>query len=425
MQIIHVNAAADRGYIPLGKQGENLATAVAFDVSAFLCEWPGASVALAVQPPEGDAYPAALTLVDGAPAWLITSADTAQAGDGKCELLILKDETIKKSVTFHTRVLPSIPAAGEAPQPVAGWIESAQAALGGVEEALAAANAAAGKIAGMTVDAEAANSPGAEISEENGHYHIQFDLPRGETGPQGPKGDTGAQGPQGIQGETGAAGQKGDKGDPGDVSDVQINGTSVVNNGVANVPMANSGSTSLGVVTASPTYGTAITSAGIVRIEKSPNSGIQAGSNAYKPIVPYNQHISVFYGLAKAAGDSTQAASENAVGSYTETARSKIHDMLDAPVSVSGATPSITAMPGVRYICGECATLSITAPESGIIDVVFQSGSTPTVLTVTSAKTGVTVIKWANGFDPTSLNADTTYEINIMDGEYGVVGKWT
>lgn len=93
--------------------------------------------------------------------------------------------------------------------------------------------------------------------------------------------------------------------------------------------------------------------------------------------------------------------------------------------NVSGSTPSITAMAGVRYVCGECSTLSIQAPASGCIDVVFESGSTATVLTVTSAKTGVSAIKWANGFDPTSLDANTTYELNILDGEYGVVGQWT
>ena len=96
--------------------------------------------------------------------------------------------------------------------------------------------------------------------------------------------------------------------------------------------------------------------------------------------------------------------------------------MLSAPETVSGSTPSITAKPGVRYICGECATLDITTPSSGIIDVVFESGSTPTVLTITPP-TGLTM-KWANGFDPTSLEANTVYEINIMDGVYAVAGKW-
>lgn len=99
--------------------------------------------------------------------------------------------------------------------------------------------------------------------------------------------------------------------------------------------------------------------------------------------------------------------------------------LADITQNVSGLTPSITGQSGVRYICGTCSTLSITAPASGIIDVIFQSGSTATVLTVTSAKSGVSAIKWAGGFDPTSLDANTTYEINIMDGEYGVVGSWT
>ena len=136
------------------------------------------------------------------------------------------------------------------------------------------------------------------------------------------------------------------------------------------------------------------------------------------------QHQSAFFGLAKAAGDTTQSASANAVGTYTETAKSKIHDMLNAPESVSGTTPTITAKAGVRYICGECSTLSITTPASGIIDIVFESGSTPTVLTIDSAKTGVSAIKWANGWDET-CEANTVYEINIMDGEFGVVASWT
>lgn len=90
-------------------------------------------------------------------------------------------------------------------------------------------------------------------------------------------------------------------------------------------------------------------------------------------------------------------------------------------IQVSGTTPVITAVANTQYICGEVATLDITLPASGCIDVVFESGSTPTVLTVTPP-TGVTV-KWANGFDPDNLDTNTTYEINIMDG-LGVAGSW-
>jgi hypothetical protein len=98
-------------------------------------------------------------------------------------------------------------------------------------------------------------------------------------------------------------------------------------------------------------------------------------------------------------------------------------DTMDIVVNVSGATPTISAVSGTRYICGEVSTIDITVPSTGIIDVIFESGSTPAVLTVTPP-TGMTM-KWAGGFDPTSLEANTTYEINVMNGCLGVAGAWT
>ena len=67
--------------------------------------------------------------------------------------------------------------------------------------------------------------------------------PKGDTGaqgPQGPKGDTGPQGPQGEPGPQGPQGPQGEPGGGGGISDVQVNGTSVVANGVANIPAASS-----------------------------------------------------------------------------------------------------------------------------------------------------------------------------------------
>lgn len=91
--------------------------------------------------------------------------------------------------------------------------------------------------------------------------------------------------------------------------------------------------------------------------------------------------------------------------------------------TVSGSTPTIVAVAGMRYECGEVSTIAITTPATGIVDVIFESGSTPAVLTVTPP-TGMTM-KWANGFDPTSLEANTMYEVNILNGIYGVVASWT
>lgn len=150
---------------------------------------------------------------------------------------------------------------------------------------------------------------------------------------------------------------------------------------------------------------------------------VKAGSSLYKAITPGLQHQAVFYGLAKAAGDTTQSSSSNAVGIYTESAKSSISEMLNSSIAVSGTAPTIVAKAGIRYVCGEVLTLDITVPSTGIIDVIFTSGSSPTVLTITPP-TGMTM-KWANNFDPAILEANATYEINIMDGYLGVVGKWT
>lgn len=256
---------------------------------------------------------------------------------------------------------------------------------------------------------------------------------QGVQGIQGPKGDAGATGPQGETGATGPQGPKGDKGDPGDdytlteqdkqeiaelvdtpVEDVQINGTSIVENGVANIPPAASGT--LGLVKMG--QGLTVNASGALFTQYAEPNRIKAENTYYMPITPVYQHVAAFYGFAHAAGDTTQKTSSNAVGTYTEEAKSAISDMLNGSVTVSGTTPTIVAKSGIRYVCGEVASLDFTPPVSGICDVVFTSGSTPTVLTVPSA------VKWANGFDPSSLDADTTYELNIMDG-LGVCGTWT
>lgn len=210
------------------------------------------------------------------------------------------------------------------------------------------------------------------------------------------------------------------------VSDVQIDGTSIVQGGVAEIPIVHSSDVwTLGLVRPQPEYGIGANANGDggLRVASAEDSLIKRGTGAgslYKPIVPYTQHMSSFYGLAKSAGDTTQAQSANAVGQYTDNAKSAISEMLNGPVTVTGTTPTITALPGVRYVCGEVTTLDITLPASGIIDVTFESGSTATVLTITPP-TGVT-LAWVNGFDQTALEADTTYEINIMDGIGVAVG---
>ena len=148
------------------------------------------------------------------------------------------------------------------------------------------------------------------------------------------------------------------------------------------------------------------------KLEMAPNSPDGDGDYVVRQTNGRNEYVPATYPVAD--------VQVNGAGVVTDGVANIVTDPV---VAVSGTTPTISAVAGTRYVCGEVATLGITVPASGIIDVVFTSGSTPTVLTVTPP-TGMTIL-WANGFDPTSLNANTTYEINVMDGVYGVVGTWT
>ena len=301
---------------------------------------------------------------------MIKSGDTAAPGFGKCELRVLMGDVLQKSVTFQTQVDESFTASGNAPDPVTDWMAEAQATLGTVESAVQAAEAAAELIDDMTVSAESAEQPAAEISRQSGHLHIAFGLVPGPQGPQGepgPQGETGATGPQGPRGESGSAGAAGPAGQDGadgvspsisitdiegghrvtitdatgahsfdvmdgdvaeaPVQDVQVNGVSVLDaQGVANVPTATS--TTVGVVRTSADRGTNIVSGQILSIYPAEDNTIKAGTSGYRPIAPNRVHLATFYGLAKAAGDTTQSASSNAVGTYTDAAKSAILSML-------------------------------------------------------------------------------------------------
>ena len=113
------------------------------------------------------------------------------------------------------------------------------------------------------------------------------------------------------------------------VQDVQIDGTSVLNQGVAEIPIA--GSSTPGVIKVNGNNGLWVTSTGLLSVSSANVSEIKAGAAQYAQLTPSHQHESTFYGLAKAAGDSTQSASSNAVGTYTDDAKSAIQTMLGVP----------------------------------------------------------------------------------------------
>lgn len=95
--------------IMLGKQGENLAREVIFDVSGVRAEFGDGAFRLSVKRPgESDAYPATVTETGGTVVWALTGADTQNAGHGQCELAYYAGETRFKAWTYDTAIAKSL-----------------------------------------------------------------------------------------------------------------------------------------------------------------------------------------------------------------------------------------------------------------------------------------------------------------------------
>lgn len=230
--------------IKLGRRGENQARKVVFDVLRKWREGYGEGVASLIVQRNGDAqpYPVTLTEEDGALVWLVSSADTAVAGEGAAELRYTVGDVIVKSQIYKTRVRDTLGDSGETPPSAwQSWVDE-------VLQAAADAETAVGKM--PYVDEEtgnwfkwdaaqnafvdtgiAATGPQGDTGPagprgEQGERGIQGERgpvgatgATGETGPKGDKGDVGAQGERGLRGETGAQGPIGPKGEKGDTGD--------------------------------------------------------------------------------------------------------------------------------------------------------------------------------------------------------------
>lgn len=83
--------------------------------------------------------------------------------------------------------------------------------------------------------------------------------------------------------------------------------------------------------------------------------------------------------------------------------------------TVSGATPTITPEDNTIYECGELTSLTISnPPATGAYSIVFTSGSTATTTTIPA-----TIL----GLEAFAAEANTIYEINVLDNR-AVVGSW-
>ena len=89
--------------VNLGKQGENKARQIVFDISEFR-EHYGAGTAMLAHKRQRDAAPYIVdtTASGNLLIWDISSTDTEQSGTGYAELRYCVDDLIAKSIVFRT-----------------------------------------------------------------------------------------------------------------------------------------------------------------------------------------------------------------------------------------------------------------------------------------------------------------------------------
>lgn len=207
----------------LGRQTENGVTVISIDVQSWLDQWPGMeTVIMATRPGESAAYPAATRMNGSCIVWTVNGADTAIAGRGTAEILGLVDGVRKLSQIVRTRIKAStVATTTEPPEGAQPWVDTVINA--------------ADEIKNMTATAETLQ-PGEAATASYADGKLTLGIPRGVAGEPGPQGEQGPQGAPGSDANVTAENIEAALG-YAPVKDVQVAGSSVLDGGVANVPM--------------------------------------------------------------------------------------------------------------------------------------------------------------------------------------------
>ena len=127
------------------------------------------------------------------------------------------------------------------------------------------------------------------------------------------------------------------------VNDVQIDGTSIMSDGVANIPLASNSVIGLVQIDGQNERGLQILNNKLQTLPAA-DSDIKHAWGQFRVLTPPKQHRAAFYGLAKAAGDTTQSQSSNAVGTYTDEAKTAIRTMLGLQDVYEDYSSALTAL---------------------------------------------------------------------------------
>ena len=426
--------------IVIGRRGTYDTMQIAFDLS-YLVESYGNGVAvLAVKRSQDEsAYPAVTSQADNTLTWTVSETDTYYVGAGECQLMWYVDGGLAKTIIYPMVVMRDILATSEeAPEAYQEWVDALIAE--GAETLHNAQNAAqsASDAESAKDDAVTAKEAAEEAAEKAEEASIHAPIIQGGywyIWNNGQYVDTGVR----------AEGQKGDQGDPGEKGDT--------GNGIANIAKTETsglidtytvtytdGTTTTFTVTngAKGDKGdTGATGNGIQSITKTGTSG-----NVDTYTITYTNGqtttFSVTNGAVSSVAGKTGAVTLDAndvafseSGTYDDgtvgkelfdqkNAISQLESEVVTDVTVTGTVVTIVAQENKRYLCGTVSTIDVTPCATGAFDLIFTSGSTAAVLTIPNT------VKWQDSsFDPSALDADTTYEISVAEGTLGLVASWT
>lgn len=111
--------------IPLGRQGENLARTIYFELSEMIEEYgAGTATLICLRSKDSAPYVCDTTQTSSMLSWTPTDTDTAYAGAGKCELRWVVGDVLAKSIVYRTSVTESITGDSTVPSEYESWYEA-------------------------------------------------------------------------------------------------------------------------------------------------------------------------------------------------------------------------------------------------------------------------------------------------------------
>lgn len=266
----------DLGFV--GRVGENDSREIVFDCADALAQFPGASIVCVIKRAcDTKPYSAPLT-EDGSSRILPLSAvENAVAGQIMIELRAVSDDTVLKSAMFSGRIAESLQGEGDRPgNPVRDVLDR-------VDSTLQSATETQKKLL-SALDGVDTAVDGANTAAENAQTvadTVQAKLDNGDfVGAPGPKGDPGTDASVTADNIQAALGYT-------PVKDVQVAGSSVLDGGVANVPMASE--TKAGVIKApfaDRSFGILLNKDHRPYVVAASEEDITARQTVYRPLVP-------------------------------------------------------------------------------------------------------------------------------------------